>query len=148
MQISIEGSEAWEQIVDIPGIWVLHNYGSDQAPLSCRPNGLCTGMNGGYQAINLAYLLGCTRIVLLGYELADGSAQTHWFGDHPIKTNPGLFPHMRRHFEQLAPVLRKKGVAVWNASANTALKCFPRMSLDEVQRESMVTDPARAGVPA
>jgi hypothetical protein len=73
----------------------------------CRDrNGLATGHELGYQAVNLAYLLGAERVVLLGYSmkpLPDG--RMHWFGDHPIKTHASIFSSMLNNFRALAKAL-------------------------------------------
>src|SRR5262245_31665990 len=61
--------------------------------LERKPNGLKTGRNGGYQAINLAFHLGAKRILLLGYDMQySSSAKTHWFGNHPGGGPPPVQP--------------------------------------------------------
>lgn len=112
-----------------PGVTVLHNTGIEG--LERRPHGLRNGRNGGYQAINLAVHYGATRIVLLGYDMqALGRGPTHWFGEHP---NGGRSPYdsMAATFPSLIEPLRSLGVTVVNASRETALTCFPRVSLAE-----------------
>lgn len=87
------------------------------------------GSNSGYQAVNLAYILGADRILLLGYDMKpapDGT--THFFGDHP--------PELRRNspygqffeaFETIDP--DTYGVEIINCSRDTALTCFPRLPI-------------------
>lgn len=120
--------------------WILRNGGND---FSSQQNTLGTGMNSGYQAINLGYLAGAARALLVGYSmrlLDDGRA--HWFGDHPIKTHPAIFSSMLQHFRKLS---RKapRDFEIVNATEGSALDCFPRRSL-----ESALSDSDAAALPA
>jgi len=101
-------------------------------------NGLRSGHNGGYQAINLAVHLGASRIVLLGYDMAPNpDGPSHWFGEHPDK-RPSPYPEMREAFDSLVDPLKAIGVEVVNCSRRTALTAFPMRTLDEVFAEVMV----------
>jgi hypothetical protein len=90
------------------------------------------GGNSGYQAVNLAFLRGARRIVLLGYDMGAGEdGASHWHGDHPGGLNRSLPFHVwREAFPQLAADLATEGVRVINASRRTALGCFERMTLE------------------
>lgn len=92
---------------------------------------LRTGGNSGYQAINLAYLLGYKKIVLLGYDMQETNGQTHWHGLHKGLNNPNhqQFSTWRASFALLAWELKKAGVRVVNATRQTALTCFKQMSV-------------------
>lgn len=117
------GSAEW------PGVTVLQNTGI--YGLELRPFGLRAGFNSGYQAINLAVHLGASRIVLLGYDMqAPRRGPSHWFGEHPnqARSSYGTF---REAFPTIVEPLQQLGVAVLNASRETALECFPRVSLAE-----------------
>lgn len=113
-----------------PGVRVIGKSGTDG--LSLDPRSLRTGGNGGYQAINLAVLLGATKIVLLGYDMQLGEkGKQHWHGDHPMRMiSP--YVNFRRCFQTIVDPLKEAGVEVINCSRETALKCFPRRRLDEV----------------
>lgn len=115
--------------------------------LSAKPNGLATGQNSGYQAINLAYLLGCRRVLLLGYDLQLGAGgREHWFGAHPVKTVPAHFSAFLQNFARLAREL-PKGFEVVNCTPGGALDCFPRALLeDELAR--LLPDSIAAGISA
>lgn len=90
------------------------------------------GSNSGYQAINLAYLWGARRIVLLGYDMQKTGGQSHWFGDHPQGLNKNSpYAMWVPKFDSLAADLRDEGVEVINATRETALRCFPRMPIEE-----------------
>lgn len=99
--------------------------------LCASPDGLCTGKNSGYQAINLSVHLGASRIVLLGYDMeADAKDRDHFFGQHWHGARVP-FLAFRELFATLLEPLRARGVQVINASRQTALTCFDRMSLVE-----------------
>jgi hypothetical protein len=110
------------------GVSVLQNTGTDG--LQMKPNGLKTGKNSGYQAINLAVHLGAKRILLLGYdmEIKHGS-KSHWFGDHPWGNRPPV-SSFRGMFRTLVAPLEKHGVTVINCSRSTSLDAFPCMALE------------------
>lgn len=112
-----------------PWAQVLTNTGT--SGLETDPGGLRTGRNSGYQAINLAVHLGAARIVLLGYDMApDAKGQDHYFGQHwhGSRVPFGAFVDL---FATLLEPLKALGIAVLNASRQTALTCFPRVSLAE-----------------
>lgn len=104
--------------------------------LSTNPSELRRGKNSGYQSINLAYLLGAKRIVLLGFDLQETYNKSHWFGDHQaqglLNPGPGSLIQWREYFQTLVAPLASHGVSVVNCSRETALRCFPRQALADV----------------
>lgn len=113
-----------------PGSGSSHTVGG----LSLDPMRIHTGGNGGYQALNLAVLLGASRVLLTGYDMGAGKA-LHWHEDHrPPLSNPpkSSFPLWRKRFETTLPDLARAGVEVLNCSIETALTCFPRARLEDV----------------
>jgi len=97
--------------------------------LSLDPLKLCTGSNSGYQAINLAVLLGAQRILLLGYDMAPAAdGRQHWHPDHPDRVR-SPYQKFRQVFPTLVEPLRAAGVEVVNCSRRTALTCFPQQDL-------------------
>jgi hypothetical protein len=105
-----------------------------------------TGGNGGHAAVNLAYLWGAQRILLLGYDMQLGpKGERHWHPDHPspcIQTQ--LFAHWIKRFESTARDLKKLGVEVLNCTPGSALPWFPRCSIDE----ALATTEQAEGSPA
>lgn len=91
------------------------------------------GGNSGYQAMNLAYLWGAKAMILLGFDCSPSKrGEAHWFGQHPAGlTQQQPYDLWQGKFPALAQDLRKEGVQVYNASRETALRCFDRMTLDE-----------------
>lgn len=90
------------------------------------------GGNSGYQAIGLAVDQGAERIVLLGFDMQDTGGRTHWHGDHPQGLrNASPFASWIGKFGQLAVDLQRDGIAVLNATRETALTCFERAPLEK-----------------
>lgn len=92
------------------------------------------GGNSGYQVINLAYLFGAAKIILLGYDMQMTGGQSHWHGDHPwaLRKKPPVQNWISR-FKALAHDLETEGVEVINATRETALTCFPRRSIEVIE---------------
>ena len=89
-----------------------------------------SGRDAGTSAINLAYHLGATEIVLLGYDMHGG----HWCtGElpHPLPSPPAA--HFRRHLEvlpRLAADLCRAGVRVVNCSPESRVTVFDQQPLE------------------
>jgi hypothetical protein len=93
-------------------------------------NGLRTGNNSGYQAINLAWHRGARCVILMGYDMQHTGGKTHSHADHPRPLGNFRQPDAcKRPFDALASDLKNEGVRVINATRETALRCFERMPL-------------------
>jgi hypothetical protein len=113
-------------------------YGLDKIALiraSNRPGlgtyELHTGGNSGYMGVNLAYLYGARRILLLGLDCSAGpDGAKHFDGPHPSPLVQAMpFPEWVKRFDKLATDLKAKGATVINCSRRTALECFTRGEL-------------------
>jgi hypothetical protein len=112
------------------GVTVLNQWREEG--LSTKPDRLCLGKNSGYQAINLAFLMGAKRIVLLGYDMAvSETGQEYFFGGHPDKKR-SPYRSFQDRFVTIVKPLAEAGVEVINCSRRTALDMFPRQSLTDV----------------
>lgn len=113
------------------GVHVLH--GARDEGLSTTPDVLHSGGHSGYQAINLAVLMGATRILLLGY---DGQAapdkRDEWHAPHPSESKKPNYPAWRDALSGLVQPLKAAGVEVVNCSPRTAYTAFPVRPLREV----------------
>lgn len=105
--------------------------------LSKAPESLAHGTNSGYQAINLAFHLGASHIILLGYDMhCTGAA--HWHTGHgPYDADPKRYEAKIQHdmlprFQSLVDPLRSMGVQVTNCSPGSALRCWPMGDLEKV----------------
>jgi hypothetical protein len=92
-----------------------------------------TGSNGGHAAVNLAYLWGARRILLLGYDMKLGpEGQRHWHADHPAPCIQAQhFSNWIHRFESTARDLKKLGIEVLNCTPGSALPWFPMATIDE-----------------
>ena len=98
----------------------------DEPGLSASPLRIHQGGNSGYQALNLAVLLGSERIILLGYDMHGG----HWHGRHGGRLNnpePGNFARWIAAFRTV-----RAPVPVINCTPGSALDVFPLANLETV----------------
>jgi hypothetical protein len=109
---------------------VLVNTGDDG--IEADPSGLRTGQNSGYAAVNLALHLGASRILLLGYNMQRVKGRAHFFADAVAIHSP--YRQFVEHFNRAASVLKAMGVTVVNCTTDSALACFPRMTLQDALR--------------
>lgn len=99
---------------------------------SSDPDTINGGGNSGFQAIHLAATFGARRIVLIGYDMQRTEGKLHWHGKHWGRLpNGNGFPSWIKQMTPLAKDLRRMGVEVINATKNTALRCFPRLDLED-----------------
>lgn len=130
-----DGGLSW---VDFEGLLVSqdaraerpHRVPSEDKPgLSLDPLRIHQGGNGGYQALNLAVLLGASRVLLLGFDMKG----THFHGPHPSGLNnpedSNHFPKWIKNFQTTLPDLEKGGVEVINCTWGSALKCYRKKRL-------------------
>jgi hypothetical protein len=113
-----------------PWASVLRNTGD--TGLELKPDGLRTGRNSGYQCVNLAYHLGATRVILLGFDMKQArGGRDHWFGSHPYPHSTPPYEAFLRCFPTIVEPLKAAGVEVINCTPGSALKCFGMMPIAE-----------------
>jgi hypothetical protein len=122
-----EGFEGHPQVRQIPF--------SGQVGLEQKSTALRHGSNSGYAAINLAFLFGAEKIILLGYDMKCEGEQRHWHA-RPDGWGAEYFNNVLQHeflplFDFLIKPLESAGVTVINATPNSALTCWPRMALEQ-----------------
>lgn len=93
------------------------------------------GWNSGFQALNLAVQFGANRVLLIGYDYKVGrDGATHWHGRHKDALSNPNAPRMKQWAEALdkqAPTLARLGVDVVNASTDSALAAYPKLSISQ-----------------
>lgn len=90
------------------------------------------GGNSGYQAVNLAYLMGAEKIILLGFDMQRTDGKEHWHGRHVNGLNRcSPYKTFVKNFDALAADLKQEGIPVLNATRQTALNCFNKVTLEE-----------------
>lgn len=105
-----------------------------QRGLSDDPTAIRHGSNSGYQAINVAFLYGAKKIILLGYDMKCAGARTHWHDEPRQPANAfklSMEQSMLPHFPTLVEPLKAAGVTVINSTPDSALKCWEYQPLDE-----------------
>jgi hypothetical protein len=117
----------WKDGTD--GVRVLERTG--QTGLEHDPTGLRSGGHSGYAAINLAYHLGASIIVLLGYDMQPAADGTHhWFGGHPDGSHP-RYQQWIALYGELTEALAAADVRLVNATRRTAIREVPQVTLRE-----------------
>jgi hypothetical protein len=94
---------------------------------------LCHGNNSGYAAINLAYLLGAKKIILLGYDMKNNGTTSHYHDGYPVPvTGDNIYKNQFiPGFDVLANLLKQKNVDVYNASLHSALTVWPKITFEQ-----------------
>lgn len=86
--------------------------------------------NSGIGAIATALAAGADKVILVGYDCQHTGGQTHWHGDHP--RGLGNAAKVDKWPEKFKLFKAENGKAnIINASRETALTMFPRMTLED-----------------
>ena len=110
------------------------------------PHGLhhdAIGWNGntGVGAINLAFLLGCPKVYLLGFDMSISNGRSNWHNDYKkLKKQPGRLTHgrfMRDIEKYVVPDWKAKfgDREIINVNDRSRLTCFPILSYSEFLAE-------------
>ena len=142
-------AEKWTTNKPAATLYGLHWIDEKDAPgLSTSPKVIHHGHGSGYSLLNLVYLMGAAKIVLLGYDMkysasydgrnrVIGPTPRHYFGEYPeaLQHWPSVSVKGGVHVQLLELYLSvaKQGlVPIVNASRDTALACFPRADIAAV----------------
>ncbi len=150
---------------------IKHLYKKGDKGISEDPSELSwIGKNSGASAINLAYHLGCTRILLLGFDMKSSpGGRIHWHTGYPDKLtvpsnadiekgnlwvprDPNPKENYNRHlqgFKEVALDAERLGIEIINLCPDSEIKEFPKMSYQEfVRQESKgITEVKKKEVP-
>jgi hypothetical protein len=85
------------------------------------------GGSSGYQAIQLAWNLGASKIILLGYDMA---GDQHFFGTHPKGLNNAPADSHQGPFVGLSKAAQAIGLDVVNCSRQSALPDIRRSTFE------------------
>lgn len=94
----------------------------NQPGFSENPKWIHQGGNSGYQLLNLVYLWGAARVLLLGYDMRLTN-KTHWHGNHVRMPNPTghSLAECVKAFDTIQPL----DCEVLNCTPGSAVKRFP-----------------------
>ena len=79
-------------------------------------------------------ILGATKVILLGFDMC--GIGTHWFGKHDAQkglSNNTDYTKYLPAYNSMNP--EKYGLKIINCTRETALRCFPRMTLKDALSE-------------
>lgn len=103
-----------------------HVAGKWQPGISHSSDFIHYGFNSGFQLVNLVYLMGARKIILLGFDMKFNK-KSHWFGDHPEPLNrPADYHKWAKIMDKAARRYEKAGVEVINCSRDTGLTEYKR----------------------
>jgi len=102
--------------------------------LSIDPKQLFWNRSSGACAVNLATLLGATKIVLLGYDMRRINGQNNWHNDHPVTEENSSDPYesFLEPWPSIARGADMIGVSIINATPNSNLTLFPIVKPGEI----------------
>jgi hypothetical protein len=120
----------------------------DASGLSSDPRVIHHGHGSGYSLLNLVYLMGADRIVLLGYDQKYdpayhgrdriiGPTPRHYFGEYPpqlqhwpsVHVKHGVHVDLVRRYGEIAIA---GPVEIINCTPGSAIECFPMMEIADV----------------
>lgn len=92
------------------------------------------GANSGCSAVNLALIMGASRVYLLGMDCRAIADKTHWDGrSHNSKDNRNVYQAFQNGWEAIADALPKvfPDRKIINATPGSAIEHFPRCTYEE-----------------
>lgn len=100
--------------------------------LSNDPSAVAFGRTSTHGAINLAFLLGAKRIVLLGVDMCPAlDGRSHHHPEHPWPVRPGCWDEQMETMKHLVKPLRERGVEVINTSSVSKVPWWPKRRLED-----------------
>ena len=88
------------------------------------------GSNSGYQTLNLCYLWGFSRMLLVGFNMQKLGGNSHFFtGRDPTLNNNSPYPNFSKRFNTIQPDIKK---IIINCTPQSALVAFRKANLDDM----------------
>lgn len=109
--------------------------------LTTKPDHISWNTNSGTAAINLAMHLGARRIILLGFDMDMVDGNKHWHNEYKNNHKPPrnrspkqdvVFGRHLSNFPFVAKDAQRLGLEIINASLNSKIPQFPKVSLKEI----------------
>jgi len=94
--------------------------------------GIYHGNNSGVGAVGLAVCLGANPIYLLGFDFKFKNGKSHFHPGYRPSAGEGVFRSFVRDFERMARFIVRTRFRVVNLNPDSALRCFPFSTIDEV----------------
>lgn len=123
----------WDKVADVVMARLNLIEVADDCGLCTKPGRIHSGGNSGYQAMNLAFMWGAAKIVLMGFDFQRTNGKAHNHGNHEggLTNLTNDLEAWRGRMIPMAADLRSKGVRVINASRETAITCIERMTPEQ-----------------
>ncbi len=137
----IKGSQTRSKEENNPS--VIYYRLSGKPGISTERGLLHHGNNSTYAALNLAAVhLKFKKIYLFGVDMKWGEPKnkstSHWHDGHKRIDPEYSYDKMKRAFKTIVEPLTNIGVEVYNANIDSALECFPKVTIEEALNE--ITD--------
>lgn len=116
-----------------PG-WIKVTARGKHRGIEERPGKLAWNGNTGACAINLAYHLGSTKIILVGFDMykeKNASNGGNNYHDKHKVTPKNPYPTYLKKFSFIAADAKRLGITIINATPGSVIKEFPIMTLEE-----------------
>lgn len=101
-------------------------------PLSLDTSIVEAGANSGFGAFNFAVLKRAKKIFLFGYDYSGGD---HYCFDrythHPRNHNSHYWPQWAKNFDLSAPIIKRLGIEVFNASPKSNVATFQKVTHEQ-----------------
>ena len=99
--------------------------------ISTKPNMVSWNENSGAAAISIAAHAGAKRIILLGFDMKLNGDRQHWHNIYGKSNSKRFYAHMIG-FKQIAIDARKLGIEIINASPDSAIQEFKKVSVKDI----------------
>jgi len=115
------------------GIFILNKLDSHKNSYVMK-DGIKSGTNAGFGALNLAVCLGANPIYLLGFDMEgkDGK-QVWWHNGYPENQIERVYDKFILDFKKIVPDLKEKGIQVINLNPDSKLKCFDFGKFEDIK---------------
>lgn len=106
------------------GVFVLEKNPKHGGGSSIK-NGIRSGTNAGFGALNLAISLGANPIYLLGFDMkGNNGKQTWWHEGYPEERSDEVYRSFINDFKKRALEWKRRSIRIINLNEQSALKCF------------------------
>ncbi len=129
LYLSVDPAPSWLPLVQ--GACYLKHDNEPGLSLDCRV--LKRGSTSGYVALNIAVLKRAKQIVMLGYDYGENASGDHHWHDAYYWFTKGeaqSWGYWATHYKAAAPICRRLGIQVINASINSRIDAFSKFSIE------------------
>lgn len=115
------------------GIFILNKSDGHKNSYAMK-DGLKSGTNAGFGALNLAVCLGANPIYLLGFDMKGKEGEAGWWHNgYPERQSDKVYKAFNNDFKRTASELKEKGFRVINLNPESELKCFEFGKFEDIK---------------